>query len=198
MVGMEAIEVGAAQKLGVLRLQQKLVGGHAGVERGPDVTFDHLGVDELLTAFAGDADPVIAVLDEVDVTDLVELDWREIDVLIVGAVDVLPAAGGEALTREKLAVEILEAVHAADDLGEWYRLHAAVALALRRHPLAHLVVGNQIPGTPGEDGTQVSQEAVLPSPLEVVTDFALEWSTHGEAAAASCVDACLGSTSRTR
>ena len=80
------------------------------------MTFDHLRVDELLTAFTGDADPVVAVLDEVDVADLVELDRREVDVLIVGAVDVLPAAGGEALAGEKLAVEILKAVHAADDL----------------------------------------------------------------------------------
>src|SRR5215218_4777253 len=116
MVGTEAIKVGAAQKLGVLRLQQKLIGGHAGVERGPDVPFDHLGVDELLTAFTGDADPVITVLDEVDVTDFVQLDRRQIDVLIVGAVDALPAAGGKALTWEELAGEILKAVHAADDL----------------------------------------------------------------------------------
>src|SRR5215212_11450453 len=108
---MEAVEVGAAQKLSVLRLQQELIGGHVCVERGPDVSFDHLGVDELLTAFTSDTDPMVTVLDEVDVTDLVELDRRELDVLIVGAVDILPAAGGEAL-----AVEILKAVHAADDL----------------------------------------------------------------------------------
>ncbi len=169
--------------------KQKLIGGHVRVERGPDVTFDHLRVDELLTALTSDADPVITVLDEVDVTDLVELDRREMDVLIVGTVDVLPAAGGEALAGEKLAVEILKAVHAADDLGESHGLHAAVALTLRRHPLAHLVIGNEISGTSGEDGTHVSNEAVLPCPLEVLSDFALEWSTHGEAAAASCVGA---------
>src|SRR5215204_4808128 len=113
---MEAIEVGAAQEFSVLGLQQELIGGHAGVERGPDVTFDHLRVDVLLTAFPRDADPVITILDEVDVTDLVELNRRQIDVLIVGAVDVLPTAGGEALARKKLAVEILKAVHAADNL----------------------------------------------------------------------------------
>jgi hypothetical protein len=113
---MEPIEVGAAQKLGVLRLQQKLIGGHICVDRGPDVTFDHLRVDELLTAFTCNADPVVAILDEVDITDLIKLDGREVDVLIVGTVDVLPAAGGEALAGEELAVEILKAVHAADDL----------------------------------------------------------------------------------
>jgi hypothetical protein len=81
----------------------------------------------------------------------------------------------------------LKAVHAADDLRESHSLHATVALAFRRNSLAHLVIGNEISGTSGEDGTDVSNEAVLPSPLEVVSDFALEWSTHdeGEEAAAS-------------
>ena len=59
---------------------------------------------------------MVAILDEVDITDLVELDGREVDVLIVGTVDVLLATGGEALTGKKLTVEILKAVHAADDL----------------------------------------------------------------------------------
>ena len=90
--GTDAVEVGAAQELGVLGLQQELIGGHAGVERSPDMSLDHLGVDEFLTALTGDADPVIAILDEVDVTDFVELDRRQLDVLIVGAVDVLPAS----------------------------------------------------------------------------------------------------------
>jgi hypothetical protein len=150
------------------------------------VTFDHLRVDELLTAFTGNADPVVAILDEVDIADLIELDGWKVDVLIVGTVDVLPAAGGEALAREELAVEILEAVHAADDLGETHGLYAAVALTLRRHSLTHLMIRNEISGTSGQDGTDISEEAVLPSPLEVLPDFVLEWSTHGEAAAASC------------
>src|SRR5215213_470759 len=116
VVRVEMIEVGATQKLRVLCLQQKLISTHVCVDRGSDVAFNYLGVDELLTPFTGHADSVVAVLDEVDVTDLVELDGREVDVLIVGTVDVLPAAGGEALAGEELTIEILEAVHAADDL----------------------------------------------------------------------------------
>jgi hypothetical protein len=51
------------------------------------------------------------------------------------------------------------------------------------------MIGNEISGTSGKDGTEVSKKAVLPSPLEVVSDFILEWSAHEEAAAASCDDA---------
>ena len=100
VVRMEAIEIGTAQKFGVLSLQQKLIGGHACVERGTNVTFDHLRVDELLAPLTSDANSMVAILDEVDVTDLVELDRRQMDVLIVGAVDVLPATRGKALAGE--------------------------------------------------------------------------------------------------
>jgi hypothetical protein len=53
-----------------------------------------------------------------------------VDILIVSTVDVLPTAGGEALAGEKLAVEILKPVHAADDLREGHSLHAAITLSL--------------------------------------------------------------------
>ena len=97
--------------------------------------------------------------------------------------------GGEALAGEELPVEVLEAVHAADDLGEAHALHAAVALALRGDALPHLVVGDEIARAAGEDGAQVGEEAVLAGPFEVVPDLVLEGAAHGEAAVVGAVAA---------
>ena len=78
VVRADAVDLGAAQELGVLDLEEHLGRGHRGVEGDPDVPFDHLGVDELAAALAGDGDSVVAVLDEVDLSHLVELDGRRV------------------------------------------------------------------------------------------------------------------------
>src|SRR3546814_6014766 len=40
---------------------------------------------------AGDGDTMIAILHEIDVAHLVHLDWWQADILVIRAVDVLPA-----------------------------------------------------------------------------------------------------------
>ena len=63
------------------------------------MALDHLGIDELNALFPGDRHAVIAILDEIDVANLIQLDRRKPDVVQVCAVDILPAAGGMRLAQ---------------------------------------------------------------------------------------------------
>src|SRR3954463_5976643 len=131
MLRIDAVEVSLSQKLGVLGLQQQFIRGHGGMQRRPNVSLDHLRINVFLAAVPSDADPVISVLDEIDITNFVKLDRWELHVLVVSAVVVLPASGRKALPGKKLTVEIVEAIHAANDLRQRNSLQTAVALCLR-------------------------------------------------------------------
>ncbi len=105
--------------------------------------FDHLGVDECHAMLASYRYPVVAILDEINVADLVELNRREHDVLVVGAVDALPTVGGVLALGQKSAVEIAKSIDAADDLVDRHLLHPAIALTLHGDTVAHIGVGEE-------------------------------------------------------
>ena len=139
-----------------------------------------------------------ADLDEVNITHLVELNWGQENVLVVGTVDILPAPSGEPLPWEELAVEILEAVHAADDLRQRYGLQAAVAFGLGRYALPHLMIGDEVSGASGDDGAHIGQEAALPRSLEILADFTFKGLAHFAALATVGARRRAGSTSSRR
>src|SRR5215217_2383705 len=167
----QTVEVGMAEELGVLHLQEELRGRHRGVERDADVPLEDLGVDELDAALAGDRDAMVAVFDEVDVPDFVELNRRQPYVLMIGAIDVLPAAGGVALAGEEGAVEVAEAIDAPDYLPDRDRLDAAITLDFGSDAPPHFVVGDQLVRLSPDDGEQLAEERLLARPVEVAVDL---------------------------
>src|SRR3977135_2332748 len=68
--------------------------------------FDDARVDEGLTSLPRHGDTVIAVLDEVRLADLVELDRGQLDVREEGGVDALPTSSRASLTRQERTVEV--------------------------------------------------------------------------------------------
>ncbi len=123
--GIAQMQVGFGPQLVEARVLTELAVGlrlvhaddvHVGRQAERDVDLGHVGVDVGLVAFAGHGDAVVAVLDEVDVADLIEIDRRQQDVAVVGLADVDPALGRLALGRQEGAVEVAVAADAADDL----------------------------------------------------------------------------------
>ncbi len=64
---------------------------------------------------------MVAILDEVRLAELVQLDWRQDQIVVMRAIDAEPAALGLCLERQKGRVEITIAADAADDRLEQYR-----------------------------------------------------------------------------
>src|SRR5699024_1519372 len=117
--------------------------------------------------------------------DLVELHRGQAYILVVGAVDIAPAPARELLAGQEGAVEILEAVHAADDVGDGHLLHPAVTLALGAEPLAKLLEREQPVVTAAHGGDQVVDERLVAGALEVLAGlfihhgrFPTEWSSR--------------------
>ena len=82
-----------------------------------------------LAALACDRDAMIAIAHEVDLSDLVELDRRQGNILILGAADALPAIHGPIIERQKQAIEIGITPLTPNDPIKRHRLQARVALA---------------------------------------------------------------------
>ena len=129
--------------------------------------FDHFRVDEGDAALARHRHPVVAILDEVDSSNLIELDRRQDHVLVVGAVDALPAVGGIAAFGKKAAVEITETVDAADDLIDRHLLHTAVALPFHGDAVAHIGIGEEHIGLATKEADDIVQERLAPGTIVI-------------------------------
>ena len=94
----------------------------------------------------------MAVLDEIDVADLIDLDGRQAGHAVHGSIHAAPAQLADRLARQELAREIAVAAHAADDLvqgnalglatldllpGAQRGLHLFERQQLRRPPAHH-------------------------------------------------------------
>ncbi|MBK7218590.1 MAG: hypothetical protein IPH95_16410 [Candidatus Promineofilum sp.] len=111
---------------------------------------------------------MVAVLDEVDVANLVEIDRGQQHVAVVGLADVDPALGRLALGGQEGAVEVAVAADAADDLVQRHGLQADVALASVGQRLAHLVKGQQFIAPAGQPGDELAPPGAVIGALEVL------------------------------
>src|SRR5207244_13604164 len=75
-------------------------------DRGRRRDLDDVRIDECLSPLAGDRHAVVAVLYEVRLTDLVEVDRRQLGVVEVRPVDALPPIACLDLSRENRAIEV--------------------------------------------------------------------------------------------
>src|SRR4051812_38189564 len=110
----------------------------------------HAGLDRLVAHRPGDRDAVVAVLDEVQLADPVDVDRRQRLAPPAGGGDPLPAAAHAGRGGAEGAVEhARRAVHGAHDRVERDLLHAEVALAAppeRRHHLLERQHGRHVVG----------------------------------------------------
>src|SRR5688500_15661829 len=114
---------------------------------------------------------MIAVFDEVDIADLVELNGWEADIRVVGAVDVLPAARRVRLPGQEGTVKVTETIEAADNLTDRHLLHAPVALAFRVEPPSHVVERHEFVRAAIEEREELIEECLLARSLEIGPDL---------------------------
>src|SRR5690606_4294125 len=76
------------------------------------------------------------------------------------------------------AVEILEAVHAADDLRDRHLLKSTIALAFGDQPVAKLVEGHEAILTPPNRRYQLVEEGLVAGTIEIATHLVVNhvWS----------------------
>jgi hypothetical protein len=104
----------------VLELVEQVAGRQRRVHGHPAAELYDLGVDHLDALLAGYRDPVVAVLDEVGVPDLVQADRWQLFFPVHDLVDASPAGGEVGFGRQEGPVEVSVASDATDDLGDWY------------------------------------------------------------------------------
>ncbi|MEZ4541284.1 MAG: hypothetical protein R3C43_15025 [Chloroflexota bacterium] len=142
-VGAQVVEPRLLQEVAVGFLHQDAVDVHVDCQAERHVDLGDVGVDVDLVAVAGDGNAMVAVLDEVDVADLVEFDRRQGHVAVAGLADVDPAVGRLPLGGQEGAVEVAVAADTADDAFQGHGLQADVALAAIGQGVAHLVERQQ-------------------------------------------------------
>src|ERR671911_2482939 len=129
----------------MLELVEQVAGRKRRIYRHPAAQLYDLGVDHLDALLAGYRDPVVAVLDEVGVPDLVQADGGQ---LFFGPVHDLvypPPAGAEVgLRRQEGPVEVPVASDATDDLGDWHLAQSQVDLRDGPKSPPDLVEGEQL------------------------------------------------------
>src|SRR5205814_2797136 len=86
---------------------------------------------------------MVAILHEVRLADLVQIDRRQLPVVEVRAVDALPPVTRLHLSRQERAVKVAIPAHAADDLVDRHLAQAAVALGLGMNAAADCVEGQE-------------------------------------------------------
>ena len=92
--GLGLVQPGALQKVGVLGLEQEVVGLCILGQRDPGADLDHVGVHARQPRLAGDRHPVVAVDHEVGIAHLVDRDGRQVAALDDGVLDARPGDPG--------------------------------------------------------------------------------------------------------
>src|SRR5919202_744913 len=111
---------------------------------------------------------MIAVLDEVDLADFVELNRRQADIRILRLVDVHPASGRRLVARQETPVEVRIAALAAYDLIQGDLLQPEVVTAAYIQPRLNLVKRHQLPGTMPDCVDDSLPQGLAPSTLPIV------------------------------
>ena len=130
----------------------------------------HVGyvrLDVLVAERVGNRHPVVAVLDEVQLADPVDVDGRHCLALALGEVDALPALADPRGGGAEVAVELARAVDGPDDRVERDHLQPEAALAdppegagdlLEREDVVHVVDSTQ-PGGQSREGAPATGAA---------------------------------------
>src|SRR5215210_3762302 len=127
----------------VLQHVEQVAGRQRRIQGDPAAQLYDLGVDHLDAPLAGNGDPVVAVLDEVDVPDLVEADGRQLFAPVHDLVYAPPAGPEVGLGRQEGPVEVPVAPHAADDVRDGHLAHPQVGLRDGPQDPLDLVEGEQ-------------------------------------------------------
>src|SRR5207248_10666545 len=123
--------------------------------------------DRLPAEVAGDGYPMVPILDEVDVPQVVHLDRRHRLPSPHRRVELLPAHSQLGLHRKKRRVEVVRPSDRATDVGDRYVREAAVRLPLEPGGAPHLVEGEQRPGVTTEHRPRIAEERLDPDRLEI-------------------------------
>ena len=153
-----------------MALQREIVELDVGV--GADIGDDlgDVGLDHLEAELARDGDAVVAVADEVQRADPVDVDRRHRLAAAHRLRDPLPALPRAALRGPKLAVELARAVDGADDRVEVDGLQAEPALAAPPERRDDLVEGQDVVdvvGLAAEPAREVGRHLAAASAREV-------------------------------
>src|SRR5215212_4759353 len=132
--------------MAVLELVEQVAGCQRRVHRHPAAELYDLGVDHLDTALAGYGDPVVAVLYEVGVTDLVQADGGQLFCLVHNLVYPSPAGAEVGLGRQEGPIEVPVASDATDDLRDRHLPQPEVDLRDGPQSPLDLVEGEQLVG----------------------------------------------------
>ena len=119
-------------------------------------------VDEGLSPLARDRHAMVAVLHEVRLADLVQIDRRQLQVVEVRAVDALPPVARLHLSRQERAVKVAIPTHASDDLVDRHLAQAAVALGLGMNAAADFVEGEESVVRSSEPAHDTAHEGSAP------------------------------------
>ena len=149
------------QKAAVLQLVEQVAGRQRRVHRHPAAELYDFGVDHLDAPLAGHRDPVVAVLDEVDVPDLVQADGGQLFAPVHDLVYAPPAGPEVGLGRQERPVEVPVTPDATDDLGDGHLAHPQVDLRDGPQGPLDLVEGEQLVGArvPAQVRADPSQES---------------------------------------
>jgi hypothetical protein len=144
---------------------------HSDLPPRPELGDDlgHIGVDVLVSQRPGDRHPVMAVLDEVQLPDAVDVNGRHRLALALRGVDALPAGSHPTRGRVEAAIELAPPVDGSDDRVELGGLLTQVALAAPAERLNHLVEGQngREVAVAAHARCDLSQRALAPGAPEV-------------------------------
>src|SRR5919202_777957 len=122
---------------------------------------------------------MIAVLDEVDLADFVELNRRQADIRILRLVDVHPASGRRLVAWQETPIEVGIAALAAYDLIQGHLLRPEVVTAANIQPRLNLVKRHQLPCTMRECVDDSLPQGLAPGALPIVAyAFCSKWIDH--------------------
>ena len=105
------VELGSLQEIDVLLGLEQGRGVHVTGQRCPRPDLDDLRRDGLPAEVAGDGYPVVAILDKVDVPEVIHLDGRHRLATPHRRIELLPALSQLRLHREKGRVEVIRPSH---------------------------------------------------------------------------------------
>src|SRR5918999_2469455 len=127
----------------------------------------HVGLNRLYSLVTGNADAVVAVLDEVRVPDLVQPDRWQIKPTVERSIHPLPPLRKARLRGHEGAIEVPVAAHAANYFRDLDISQAQTTPVVRQVPLPDLVEGQQPAAFAPQTGRQASEEGPTPSAVEV-------------------------------
>ncbi len=156
------------QEIGVLGLEDQVVGPDLGREIDLRAHRGDVGLDVGRVKLPGDRHPVVAVAHEVGLADLVDLDRRHAAHVADGGHDPGPPLAAAIPPGQEAAGEVVVATDAADD-GVQGDIGQPLRRGLRGPELAaHLLVGEEVGRPAGQAGHDLLQRGPAARAPEVL------------------------------